>query len=164
MEIERKYLLGEIPEGLNLNDKHSISQGYISNDPVVRIRKYDDEYILTIKSKGLIERIEIEKPLSYQEFSELSTMVRGNLIEKDRYKIPLDDGYTLELDVFHGIYEGLIIAEIEYESIEKAESYKAPGYLYCDVSEYPEYQNSSLSTMSPDELRELLEKSRRLTS
>ena len=164
MEIERKYLLGEIPEGLNLNDKHSISQGYISNDPVVRIRKYDDEYILTIKSKGLIERIEIEKPLSYQEFSELSTMVRGNLIEKDRYKIPLDDGYTLELDVFHGIYEGLIIAEIEYESIEKAESYKAPGYLYCDVSEYPEYQNSSLSTMSPDEIRELLEKSRRLTS
>ena len=164
MEIERKYLLGEIPEGLNLNDKHSISQGYISNDPVVRIRKYDDEYILTIKSKGLIERIEIEKPLSYQEFSELSTMVRGNLIEKDRYKIPLDDGYTLELDVFHGIYEGLIIAEIEYESIEKAESYKAPGYLYCDVSEYPEYQNSSLSTMSPDEVRELLEKSRRLTS
>jgi CYTH domain-containing protein len=91
-------------------------------------------------------------------------MVRGNLIEKDRYKIPLDDGYTLELDVFHGIYEGLIIAEIEYESIEKAESYKAPGYLYCDVSEYPEYQNSSLSTMSPDEIRELLEKSRRLTS
>ena len=164
MEIERKYLLGEIPEGLNLNDKHSISQGYISNDPVVRIRKYDDEYILTIKSRGLIERIEIEKPLSYQEFSELSTMVRGNLIEKDRYKIPLDDGYTLELDVFHGIYEGLIIAEIEYESIEKAESYKAPGYLYCDVSEYPEYQNSSLSTMSPDEIRELLEKSRRLTS
>ncbi len=164
MEIERKYLLGEIPEGLNLNDKHSISQGYISNNPVVRIRKYDDEYILTIKSRGLIERIEIEKPLSYQEFSELSTMVRGNLIEKDRYKIPLDDGYTLELDVFHGIYEGLIIAEIEYESIEKAESYKAPGYLYCDVSEYPEYQNSSLSTMSPDEIRELLEKSRRLTS
>ena len=164
MEIERKYLLGEIPEGLNLNDKHSISQGYISNDPVVRIRKYDDEYILTIKSRGLIERIEIEKPLSYQEFSELSTMVRGNLIEKDRYKIPLDDGYTLELDVFHGIYEGLIIAEIEYESIEKAESYKAPGYLYCDVSEYPEYQNSSLSAMSPDEIRELLEKSRRLTS
>ena len=164
MEIERKYLLGAIPEGLNLTDKHSISQGYINNDPVVRIRKYDDQYILTIKSRGLIERLEIEKPLTEKEYSELSTIVKGNLIEKDRYKIPLEDGYTLELDVFHGIYEGLIIAEIEFESIEKAESYKAPGYLSCDVSEMPEYQNSSLSSMDSEDISRLLSHTADLTS
>ena len=156
MEIERKYLLKKVPEELELKEKHSISQGYISVTPVVRIRKYDDEYILTIKSAGLVERIEIEKDLSEKEYKELSTMVIGNLIEKDRYKIPLEDGYTLELDVFHGDFEGLIIAEIEFESIEKAESYKAPGYLSCDVSNIPKYQNSSLSSMSADEIKELL--------
>lgn len=156
MEIERKYLLKSIPEELDLKEKHSISQGYISTTPVVRIRQYDDQYILTIKSAGLMERIEVEKELTEEEFNELSTMVVGNLIQKDRYKIPLQDSLTLELDVFHGDFEDLIIAEIEFETIEKAESYNAPGYLSCEVTDQPKYQNSSLSSMSKKEIEALL--------
>ncbi len=156
MEIERKYLLKSIPEELDLKEKHSISQGYISTTPVVRIRQYDDQYILTIKSAGLMERIEVEKELTEEEFNELSTMVVGNLIQKDRYKIPLEDGLILELDIFHGSLEGLILAEIEFNDIEKAGTYKAPGYLTYEVSTKPEFQNSSLSSMSIEETKEFM--------
>ena len=156
MEIERKFLLKEVPSTLDLTDKHHISQGYIDTDPVVRIRRLDNDFILTIKSRGLVERIEIEKPLSEKEYNELSTMVKGNLIDKDRYKIPLEDGLILELDIFHGSLEGLILAEIEFNDIEKAGTYKAPGYLTYEVSTKPEFQNSSLSSMSIEETKEFM--------
>ena len=49
MEIERKFLLKEVPSTLDLTDRHHISQGYIDTDPVVRIRRLDNDFILTIK-------------------------------------------------------------------------------------------------------------------
>ena len=80
MEIERKFLLKYLPENLESYEHHTIVQGYVNTEPVVRIRQYDENYILTIKSLGLMERIEIEKELTEKEFKELSTMVKGNVI------------------------------------------------------------------------------------
>ena len=157
MEIERKYLIYELPQSVLEHEAHEISQGYISNEPVVRIRRNDDRYILTIKSSGMIERIEVEKDLSPEEYSELSTMVKGNLIEKTRYKVPFLD-YTLEIDVFHGIYEGLIYGEVEFPSLEEAESFIPPEYFGEDVSERPEFFNSALSTMDETEIPEFIKK------
>ena len=53
MEIERKYLLDQLPENLTSYPCKKIEQGYLSTEPVVRIRRSDDEYYLTYKSKGL---------------------------------------------------------------------------------------------------------------
>ena len=59
MEIERKYLIRQLPNHLNDYPHDEISQAYISTDPVIRIRKKNEDYILTIKSKGLLAREEI---------------------------------------------------------------------------------------------------------
>ena len=58
MEIERKYLLDQLPENLTSYPCKKIEQGYLSTEPVVRIRRSDDEYYLTYKSKGLMVREE----------------------------------------------------------------------------------------------------------
>ena len=122
MEIERKFLLKSTPEGIENYPFHTISQGYISQDPVVRIRQLDNDYILTIKSRGLMKRTEIEKSLTEEEFDELSNMVVGNVIKKRRYILPLKDypDLKVELDIFSGIFEGLIIAEVEFPDTEIA--------------------------------------------
>jgi len=150
IEIERKYLIKALPENLDSLESHIIAQGYISREPVVRIRKWDEEYILTIKSKGF-SHIEVEKNLSKDEYNSLSQMVIGNTIEKTRYIIPLAPyGYPdlkLELDIFHSFLEGLIIGEVEFPSIEKAESFVAPDFLGEDVSDNPKYYNSYLSSL-----------------
>ena len=64
MEIERKYLLDQLPENLTSYPCKKIEQGYLSTEPVVRIRRSDDEYYLTYKSKGLMVREEYNLPLT----------------------------------------------------------------------------------------------------
>ncbi|MBP3235073.1 MAG: CYTH domain-containing protein [Eubacterium sp.] len=155
MEIERKYLIKSIPYNLTDYESHEIEQGYLSTSPVVRIRKKDSNHILTIKSDGLIMRHEIEKDLTSQEYEELSTMVKGNLITKTRYKIPYDI-YTIELDIFHKAFEGLIYAEVEFKDIDSARSFKAPDYFGKDVTEEAFFQNSSLSKMNPSEIEDFI--------
>ena len=54
MEIERKYLIRELPEHLERYAYHEIEQAYLCTAPVVRIRRQDDRYILTYKSSGMM--------------------------------------------------------------------------------------------------------------
>ena len=52
---------------------------------------------------------------------------------------------TIEIDIFHGKFEGLILAEVEFPTIEEAESFQPPEYFGKDVTFSTEYHNSTLS-------------------
>ncbi len=56
LEIERKFLIKRenLPENLEQYPSKVIEQGYLCTEPVVRIRKSNDNYYLTYKSKGLL--------------------------------------------------------------------------------------------------------------
>ena len=58
---------------------------------------------------------------------------------------PLEQGLTVELDVFQGYYEGLILAEVEFPSLEEAQKFVPPAWFGRDVTLSGEYQNSRLS-------------------
>ena len=51
MEIERKFLIKELPNDLSEYPVHELEQGYLCTSPVVRVRKDNDRYELTYKSK-----------------------------------------------------------------------------------------------------------------
>ncbi len=155
LEIERKYLIKNIPFDPEEYPHYEISQGYVSTNPAVRIRKKNDRYILTIKTGGLLARQEFEKEIDEKDFNELSEMVSGNIITKTRYKIPYM-GHTIELDIFHEDFDGLIYAEVEFESLEDAKSFIAPDYFYKEVTDDGSYQNASLSSLSKKEIRDFL--------
>ena len=118
-EIERKYLVKQVPENLASYPFHEIEQGYLCTEPVVRIRRQDEEYYLTYKSKGLMIREEYNLPLTEDAYFHLREKIDGRLISKRRYLIPLDP-YTIELDVFHSPKDDLILAEVEFPSEEDA--------------------------------------------
>lgn len=143
MEIEKKYLIDALPMNLSDYSKASISQGYLSIKPTIRIRKRDKDYFLTCKSKGLLAREEFEMKISEEEFLSLLKKVEHHMITKDRYFIPYKDR-TIELDIFHGRLEGLIIAEVEFDSIDQANSFSPPSWFRKEVTNDPAYQNSSL--------------------
>jgi len=63
------------------------------------------------------------------------------LVEKTRYKIPLD-GWTWEVDEFHGDNDGLVVAEVELKSAD--ERPPLPEWIGEDVSSDPRYFNSNL--------------------
>lgn len=163
MEIERKYLLDKIPFNLDNFPFTYIQQAYISTTPVIRIRSKKSpkdsltKYILTIKSSGLLERQEYELSLTREEYESLLSKVSGNVITKKRYLIPLEEGLTLELDIFEGDFDGLVMGEIEFESREASEKYNPPEYLSGEVTFDTRFHNSTMSKMSKSEISDLID-------
>lgn len=145
MEIERKYLIRLLPENLSQYQCKKIAQGYICTNPVVRIRKSDDEYYLTYKGKGLMAREEYNLPLTQEGYEHMLPKIDGRLIEKSRYLIPLEGKLTAELDIFEGDLAPLIIVEVEFDSLDAANSFIPPEWFGEDVTESRKYHNSNLA-------------------
>ena len=144
MEIERKYLIRTLPENLEQYSYHLIEQAYLCTEPVVRIRRQDDEYILTYKGKGCMVREEHNLPLTKEAYEHLREKIDGRLIVKKRYMIPLEK-YTIELDVFEGDLAPLTLAEVEFSSEDDAKNFVAPDWFAEDVTFSKLYHNSFLS-------------------
>ena len=147
MEIERKYLVDKLPAHMEQYPCRIISQGYLNTDPVVRIRRDNDKYELTYKSKGFLARQEYNLPLNREAYEHLLTKIDGRFIQKKRYMLPLPNGLTAELDVFEGDLAPLILVEVEFASEEDANSFTPPSWFGEDVTFSEKYHNSSLSQL-----------------
>lgn len=145
MEIERKYLILTLPENMEQYPCHIIEQGYLSTEPVIRIRRDNEKYELTYKSKGLMTREEYNLPLTKETFEHLLSKIDGRLICKKRYMLPLNERLTIELDVFDGELSPLILAEVEFPDEETALSFTPPDWFGEDVTFSGKYHNSYLS-------------------
>lgn len=147
MEIERKFLIKKLPDNLTSYKARKIEQAYLCTDPVVRVRRDNDDYYLTYKSKGMIVREEYNLPLTKEAYGHLLAKADGNIITKTRYEIPEKDDLTIELDVFEGKFDGLLLAEVEFTSEEEALGYIPPEWFGEDVSNSTKYHNSTLSRL-----------------
>lgn len=145
MEIERKYLIEQLPDDYKSYPCKDIEQGYLSTDPVVRIRRSGEDYILTYKGSGLMMREEYNLPLTKEAYEHLRPKADGILIHKTRYLIPYQDKYMIELDVFLDSLAPLVLAEVEFKTKEEAEQFTAPDWFGEDVTFSTKYHNSSLS-------------------
>lgn len=146
-EIERKFLIKEIPFSLDSFAMRIIEQGYLCTEPVVRIRRDNEKYELTYKSKGLMTREEHDMPLTKEAYEHLVSKVNGRLIRKKRYMIPFENELVIELDVFEGDLSPLILAEVEFPDEESANSFIAPDWFGEDVTFSGKYHNSYLSIL-----------------
>lgn len=144
MEIERKFLLKEIPDNLDAYPVRHLEQGYLCTAPVVRIRRDNDKYELTYKGKGCMVREEHNLPLTKEAYEHLREKIDGRLIVKKRYMIPLEK-YTVELDVFEGDLAPLTLAEVEFLSEEDAKNFVVPDWFAEDITFSKLYHNSVLS-------------------
>lgn len=147
MEIERKYLVQQLPESLSGYPCRIIEQGYLNTDPVVRIRRDNEKYELTYKSKGFMTRMEYNLPLTQEAYEHLLTKIDGRLIQKKRYMIPLTNDLTAELDIFEGDLAPLILVEVEFPSEEAALAFVPPSWFGDDVTFSGKYHNSTLSKL-----------------
>lgn len=164
MEIERKFTLRRLPDGLDSYVCLHMEQAYLCTDPVIRIRKENDNYYLTYKGKGLLAREEANLPLHEEAYAHLLKKADGLVIQKDRYLIPIENpSFDMDALAKAGIYEipdhlrlkieldifkspsGLIMAEVEFPSIELANAYQMPDWFEKDVTDDKAYHNSNMS-------------------
>lgn len=163
MEIECKYLLLELPFRLEDFKKKEIEQAYINRKPTIRVRKANDDYILTVKFKSLTKTESVicneehETFLDEATYRHLLAKADGYVIRKTRYLIPLDEleyveagvthrtQLTAELDVFHDRLEGLSFVEVEFPCVEAAKAFVPPVWFGENVSDDRRYSNGFLS-------------------
>lgn len=158
MEIEKKYTIKNLPANLENFPCKIIEQAYLNTSPVVRIRKSNDSYYLTYKGSGLMAREEYNLLLDETSYQHLLKKADGNVISKKRYVIPVenpqfDDSYnplttpklSIELDIFAPPFAPLVMAEVEFPSVEMANAFIPPAWFDEDVTDNPAYHNSVMS-------------------
>ena len=147
MEIERKYLLNDLPE-FEQYECHKIEQAYLCTSPVVRVRREDENYYMTYKGGGLMAREEYNLPLNKEAYEHLLKKADGNVISKTRYLIPLEqEELVAEVDVFEPPFAPLVMAEVEFVSEEQANAFCPPAWFGEDVTFDGRYHNSYMSRM-----------------
>ncbi len=151
-EIERKYLVDvkKLPSFLNLDSflHTEIRQGYISINPVIRVRQDGNVYVLTVKGQGLITREEFELPLTKEQFDRLwqKCDTDSTPINKTRWRIPIDNsGLVAELDIYHEQLDGLATVEVEFECIKSCRQFAPLEWFGKEVTEDSRFSNASLS-------------------
>lgn len=145
MEIERKFLIKELPKDLERFPHADICQAYLNTEPVLRIRRQADKYSFTYKGEGLLAREEYNLPLNEKSFHHLLAKADGAIIKKTRYNIPLKGtDLSIELDMFTSPKE-FAMAEVEFPDIASANAFTPPAWFGEDVTQNPAYHNSNLS-------------------
>ena len=143
-EIERKFLVVGEYKNLAHTSMHLV-QGYIaSGSRTVRVRISDDRAWLTIKgpsADGGLSRFEWEHEIPAKEALQLLPLCEGALIDKCRYLVDFE-GHTFEVDEFLGDNEGLVIAEVELQSVDEPVVY--PDWIGKEVTGIRRYYNSYL--------------------
>ena len=161
-EIERKFLVKEIPNNLQQYKCYKIKQGHISTNPTIRLRQIVQGYICSARgrtvrvrirdNKGYLtikgasndsgtSRYEWEKEISLQEAEELMKLCEPGVIDKIRYLVKSGE-HIFEVDEFYGENEGLTVAEVELNSED--ELFKKPHFIEKEVTGDIRYYNSFL--------------------
>ena len=146
-EIERKFLVTSNSFLSESTTSYRIVQGYLNTDPerTVRIRIKGTKGYITIKGKGNASgttRFEWEKEIALSEAEQLLLLCEEGVIDKIRHEIPLGN-HCFEVDVFAGVNDGLIVAEVELQT--ENESFEKPDWLGEEVTGQVRYYNAYLS-------------------
>jgi len=148
MEIERKWRVLTLPDDLSRYECIEMEQAYLNEHPTVRIRRENDDYILTYKgiSDNDISHTEYNLPLTKEAFEHMLPKCDGRIIKKKRYHIPLE-GTELcaELDIFDEPFSPLKIVEVEFPSTDAAGEFNPPAWFGEDVSHDRRFKNAVLA-------------------
>ena len=146
IEIERKWLVVD-PPGLSKRKRIAIVQGYLAVSAAgteVRLRRQDQKHFQTIKTGTGLQRGEIEIEISRKQFKSLWPATRGHRLEKTRYILDWH-GDKIELDVYKKELTGLLIAEVEFKTRKRAETFSPPKWFGREVTDDKSYKNVNLA-------------------
>jgi adenylate cyclase len=145
-EIERKFLVNEIPADFCKSKHFDISQGYlvVEKEYEIRLRKKGNSYFQSVKLGHGLQREEVEIKMSAEQFNVLWPLTQKKRLEKIRYEMNID-GYCIELDVYKNNLTNLITAEVEFKTIEDSRFFSPPNWFGPEVTGISEYSNKYLA-------------------
>jgi adenylate cyclase len=146
VEIERKFLVPEFPEGLEGCRSEDIEQGYLvtSAESEARLRRIGEVMHLTVKRGSGAQRLEEEVEITESQYRTLWPLSEGERVTKRRFYIPIDD-LVAEVDVFGANLDGLVTAEVEFASTDESERFEPPSWFGTEVTDDSRFANQALA-------------------
>jgi CYTH domain-containing protein len=146
-EIERKFLVKELPDNLAESRCLVIEQGYLATESAgrqVRLRKSGSSTSLTFKVGRGSHREEREIKLSPKQFAVLWPGTAGRRLRKLRYEIPWRN-LLIEVDIYRGRHAGLVVAEVEFPDRASCRKFNPPSWFGREVTGEKSYSNVRLA-------------------
>ena len=161
LEIERRYLLNKLPDDLVENTNGwLITDRYISNTRL-RLRSMksisSNENIYKLAQKyrsedqNAYETTITNLYLTEAEYKCLESL-ESRIVRKRRYPYKVQN-QNFSIDVFEDHHQGLILAEIEFESKSKLDEFTLPLFALEDVTNDPFFSGGNLVIMTDEEFR-----------
>ncbi len=127
-EIERKFFVREMPDLSGTGPLH-YERYFLKREKSgeERISKINGSYFYESKTEiSILERSRERKEINKREFNKLKQSA-SKVIIRDRYDISVDP--KISVQIYHGRFEGLIRAEVEFETEEQAQMYTPEPWM-----------------------------------
>ena len=152
-EIEYKFLLKRVPDGIWLVPHAELCQGYLYEcDGITsRVRSSSSQVegdigFMTVKGPpvSICENPEFEMVIPY-EYARIMLDKCPTTLSKIRYNIIIGK-HIWEVDEFLGPLKGMWLAEIELDSAD--EPFEIPDWIGKDVTAISEFKNVNLAKLN----------------
>lgn len=145
-EIERKFLVRDESWRQAVVSRARLTQAYLMEGPDrslrVRIEQGSRATLCLKIGASALERQEFEYPVPLADAEAMVARAEGIVLDKTRHLVHFR-GYLWEIDTYHGLYEGLTVAEVELES--RDDKPPLPEWIGLEVTGDPRYSNARLA-------------------
>jgi CYTH domain-containing protein len=161
IERERRYLLADLPEGLNRADHHvQITDNYITGTRL-RLRKVRDpktnKWVVKFTQKFAPDEQDLSRttitntylnPVEYEVLS----VFEANEIRKNRYTLNFE-GREFAIDMFLGDLLGLVLAEVSFDNDRELNEFMAPPFAVAEVTNNKIFSGGELCHLTFEDIR-----------
>lgn len=172
VERERRYLLGDLPEGLTRADPHlQITDNYITGTRL-RLRKVREprtnKWTVKFTQKFAPNPDDLSRTIITNTYlnayeAEVLSIFNSNEIRKNRYYFDFE-GRKFSVDMFLGDLFGLVLAEVSFDTDEELDNFGKPPFALADVTNDPLFSGGKLCELTFSDIREAIRKSGLLTA
>lgn len=156
-EIERKFLVKKLPDLSGLEHvKYERRYIYRANGVEIRVQKKGQKYEFErkVETSKLIRKGQKFK-ITEEEFNYFKSLSTHEII-RDSYQV--SDNPEISLKIYHGKYEGLVRAEIEFESEKEATNFEPLDWFGEEITDSPTGRDGRLIELSEEEFKKLINK------
>ena len=162
IELERRYLLQDLPEGLTRADPHmQIFDNYITGTRL-RLRKVRDprtnKWTVKFTQKFAPDPADLSRTvitntyLNAAEYEVLSVF-EANEIRKNRYPFEWE-GRKFSIDMFLGDLFGLVLAEVSFENETEFADFQKPTFAIAEVTNHELFTGGKLCDLKFEDIRD----------
>ena len=162
IERERRYLLRDLPDGLQRTDPHlQITDNYITGTRL-RVRKVRDpktnKWTVKFTQKFPLQSDDLSRTVITNTYlnaieAETLSVFNSNEIRKNRYYFEYE-GRRFNVDMFLGDLFGLVLAEVSFETDDELANFPRPPFALADVTNQPAFSGGKLAEMTFADIRE----------